>query len=200
MRVEGANLVRRQAWRLCKALAPALGAKVRTPGEAAALDRLLTLTGSGIQVDWLDLAFGSRHGGRFKVPGTQGVLYAALSQGAARCEAAFNWSKAFRQTSAVAPAGTLLTLQVLKLKISGRFRDVRKGHWPLHDPDSHLASQVFGFQAQEQGWDGVLYRSVRAKPRGTCVAVFRRTAVVAWVEAGQLVLRWDGQVFLPASG
>jgi hypothetical protein len=58
-----------------------------------------------------------------------------------------------------------------------------------------VASQVFGFRVQERGGDGVVYRSIRARPCGTCLVVFRRTALAACQEAGTLTLVWDGEAF-----
>jgi hypothetical protein len=75
----------------------------------------------------------------------------------------------------------------------------RRDAWRLAKamaPD--LAAKVvtpFGFRIQAQGWDGIVYRSVRARPRGTCVVVFRRTVLVACVEMGQWLLTWDGVAF-----
>ena len=60
--------------------------------------------------------------------------------------------------------------------------------------------QTFGFRAQAKGRDGIVYRSARIRPQGTCVVVFRRNVVVACVEAGQSVLVWDGASFLPGPG
>lgn len=189
------RFARRQAWRLAKALAPDLTAKATASGERTALDQLLGLTGVGLQVDWVEMAFNSRYGGRFKLPNAYGAFYAALTVHSAEQEAAYNWAKTFASTAARNPPGAQLVLQVLRLKLTGAFVDVRKGHPELHDPNSHAASQVFGFKAQTQGRDGIVYRSVRTRPRGSCVVVFRKTVVVSCVPAGQLVLTWDGSAF-----
>jgi hypothetical protein len=183
---------RRDAWRLARAMAPDLGAMAATERESRALDLLLGSTGPGLRVDWVDLAFNSQYGGRFKLPGAYGALYAAWTQHASMQEAVFNWTKAYRDTSAEYPPGTRLVLQRLRLKLTGRFVDVRSGHKRLHDPDSHAASRIFGFRIQSQGWDGIVYRSVHSRPQGTCVAVFRRTAAVSCSEAGQAALVWNG--------
>lgn len=191
------HYLHRDGWRLAKALAPDLRAKA-TPGrEVLALDRLLNLTGEGLQVDWVALAFNTRYGGRFKPPDTYGALYAAATQPAAESEAAFSWARTFSSTAACPPPGTQVVLQVLRLKLTGTFVDVRKGHNALHDPDSHAASQTFGLRIQMEGWDGIGYRSVHSRRRGTCVVVFRPAVVVACVEAGQRVLTWDGATFTP---
>ena len=187
------NLSRRNAWRLAKPMAPVLASKTATDLERAALDALLGLTGPALRVDWVELAFNSRHGGRFKLPGAYGALYAALSQPVAVAEAAFNWSKIYASTARAVPPGTRLLLAVLRLKVTGLFLDVRKGHPSLHDPASHAASQAYGLKAQMEGWDGIAYRSVRA--RGTCVVAFRRTVPVSCEEAGRVFLVWDGAAF-----
>jgi len=195
MRVPILTLLRREAWRLAKAPAPDLAAKAVRGAETRALDALLGLTGPGLKVDWAGLAFSSRYGGRFKFPGAHGALYAAYTRSVAASEAAFNWTRTFAETAADHPPGTRLALKVLNLRLTGAFTDVRKGHRALHDPDSHVASQVFGFRVQERGGDGIVYRSIRARLRGTCVVVFRRTALAACREAGTLTLVWDGEAF-----
>lgn len=191
------NLVRRTAWRLAKPVAPALVAKASGEGEATALGKLLGLTGPELRPDWVGLAFNSRYGGRFKYPGVFGALFAALTKSAAVAEASCNWAKTYAHSSVWNPPGTPLLLTILRLKLTGRFRDVRKGHPALHDPESHHASQVFGLEAQSEGWDGIAYRSVRARPRGTCVVVFRKAVVVSCVEVGRVHLVWDGVAFKP---
>jgi len=189
------TLSRRNAWRLAKPMAPALASKAATDLERAALDALLGLTGPALRVDWVELAFNSRFGGRFKLPGTYGALYAALTQPVALAEAAHNWGKTYASSARWHPPGTRLLLTILRLKVTGAFLDVRKGHPALHDPASHAASQAFGLKAQMEGWDGIAYRSVRA--RGTCVVAFRRTVPVSCEEAGRVFLVWDGAAFTP---
>ena len=56
----------------------------------------------------------------------------------------------------------------------------------------------FGFRAQAEDRDGIVYRSARA--RGTFWVVFRRAVVVACVRAGQTLLVWDGATFQPGPG
>lgn len=190
-----AKFLRRSAWRLAKALTQDLAAKAAPGMESTALDQLLGFTGSGLKVDWVGLAFNSRYGGRFKPAGAFGALYAALSEPAALDEAVYNWTRTFACSSDRKPPGTRVTLQTLRLRLTGGFTDVRNGNPALHDPGSHAASQAYGFQAQSRGDDGIVYRSVRAWPRGTCVVVFRRAVVVACEEAGQRFLAWDGVAF-----
>ena len=89
------------------------------------------------------------------------------------------------------PPGAIRVFEALALKVTGRFKDFRKGHAALHRPREYAPAQALGRELKGLGEPGLLYRSVRRKG-GDCLALFLPAPVKSCVLKQMVPLQWDG--------
>ena len=162
-------------------------ASLLTPPEAAAVVRRLGsfVTGSS----WLPPNAGP--GGRFAEPHGFGVLYLGDELNTSLAEIIYHHAR-ICAASLGTPPGARGVFRHLIFTVSGTFADVTKGHSPLHDPVSYVASWAYARHVRAACLDGVHYRSVRRRG-GRCLGVFvGPVATFSRVEFGAVVLEWDG--------
>lgn len=123
--------------------------------------------------------------------GSYGVYYAGESLVTALYEHSFHMS-AFYARSAM-PAGWLSEVRQLVGGIETAFLDLRgPGFERLLDADDYAASQVFAAQKRADGWNGLLYPSVRCEG-GECIAAFWPDVVERTMPASHFRYFWNGQ-------
>lgn len=145
---------------------------------------------SGTGASWVMAAF--THLGkpsRF-TDGTYGVYYAARALETAVRETAYHFGRFLLQTHE--PAGTLTDMRTLvSQKLEERFHDLRAGFPSLHQ-QSYEAPQKAGAKLRRSSSNGVLYKSVRHRPSGECLAVFRPKAIPIPIQGPALQYHFDG--------
>ncbi len=148
---------------------------------------------SGPGASYVMAAFTHRnpHGSRFS-DGSYGIYYAARALRTAIRETAFHFGR-YAGDSRDAPRYE--NMRVLVGRIDRRFADLASlpaaERAALLDPDSYVASRVFGAAQRAAGVDGLVYASVR-DAGGQCAAAFRPTAVGIPVPSQWLQYYWDG--------
>lgn len=164
-------------------------AAILSPPEAAAVARRLgpiVATSS-----WVPPNAGP--GGRFAEPHGPGVLYLGHDLDTCLAEVIYHHAR-ICAASVGTPPGARGVFRHLIFSVNGTFADVTKGHTPLHDPGSYVASWAFARRVRAACFDGVHYRSVRRRG-GRCLGVFTNPAAIfSRVEFGAVVLEWDGSV------
>ncbi|MGA2083103.1 MAG: RES family NAD+ phosphorylase [Holophaga sp.] len=118
------------------------------------------------------------------------VVYAGLDLATCRAEIVHHHGLALRDSSE--PPGAVRIFEVLALRATGRFLDVRSGHLELHRPEDYARSQAFGRSARSDLAPGIVYRSVRRRG-GECLAVVDGRAVRRCALEALMALRWDGE-------
>lgn len=71
-------------------------------------------------------------------------------------------------------------------------RGLREHHPELYDPESYSASQRFGEALRRRGANGIVYGSVRRRPAGTNLVVYRPSLVPPVLQGDQFDYRWTG--------
>jgi len=118
------------------------------------------------------------------------VLYAGEALATCLAEIAFHHGRALADSSE--PPGAIRVFEALALKVTGRFRDVRKGHGALHRPGDCAPAQALGRELKAAGEPGLAFRSVR-RPGGACLGLFLASPVTACTLKQMVPLQWDGR-------
>ena len=117
------------------------------------------------------------------------VLYAGESLATCVAEMAYHHGRALAETGE--PVGAIRVFEALGLKVSGHFKDLRKGHGDLHRPQDYAPSQAFGRGLKSAGDAGAVYRAVRRKG-GECLALLLPESLKACNLRQMVALQRDG--------
>jgi hypothetical protein len=130
-------------------------------------------------------------GGRFS-DAAHGAYYAAQDLPTAVAETAYHFAR-FAADAADGPRYE--EMRVIVGRIDADLHDVDQldaaDRRLLLDPNDYTSSQAFALALRDLGSTGVHYSSVR-RAGGTCVAVFRPSAVGIPVQTKHLQYHWDG--------
>jgi hypothetical protein len=118
------------------------------------------------------------------------MVYAGLDLATCGAEIVHHHGQALRDSGE--PPGAVRIFEVLGLRATGRFLDVRRGHPDLHRPEDPAPPRALGRAARSDGEAGIVYRSVRRRA-GQCLAVLDGRAVRGCALEALVALRWDGQ-------
>ena len=117
------------------------------------------------------------------------VLHAGESLATCLAEMAYHHGRALADSGE--PAGAIRVFEALALRVSGAFRDVRKGYAELHRPKDYAPSQAFGRELKAAGAEGAVYRAVRRKG-GEALALLLPAPLKTCNLKQMVALQWDG--------
>ena len=130
-------------------------------------------------------------GSRFS-DGTFGVFYCAKEEGTAIAETIYHSSR-FLSATQEQPIKLQMRLYVVQAK--GKVVNLRLPQYAnsaLFDPDNYVHSQQMGRSLREQGYNGIVYASVR-RPGGTCLSALRTSLLRNCLHAAYLEYNWNGK-------
>lgn len=127
--------------------------------------------------------------GRFH-DGTFGAFYAANNFKTAVIETAFHYSNFYCATDET--AGWIVEMRELIGSINSELVDIRTGNnRKILDPNNYKASQKLAIELRNNGYEGVVYPSVR-DDSGECVATFYPDVMTIPTQGKHLIYHWDG--------
>ncbi|MBV1909176.1 MAG: RES family NAD+ phosphorylase [Kangiellaceae bacterium] len=126
---------------------------------------------------------------RFTDGNNFGIFYAARTKQTAIVETCYHRARFLSFTNEEPGVTSMRCYATKPLK---SMVDIRNGYSELHNPNSYIASQAFGWQMKQQQRHGIIYSSVR-HPGHDCIAVLKPKAIGLCKQSTHYEYHWNGE-------